>query len=165
MTMTITAQNLGLVNRANQTDPLPGLGTQVNQCKNVMKCVYNFAVLGGATGSIGLLDDQGNSAFLPQGAVISRVAAYVNVAPLSTGSATVALKLLTTADLMTAIAKASLTLSSTFTGVPLDGAASATATFVGPVTAAGGTQVSAVIATAPLSAGKITYFLEWYDTN
>lgn len=165
MTMSPTAQTAGLVSRANKTDPLPGIGTEVNQSKNVMKCVYDFAVLGGATGSVGLLDDQGNAAVLPKGALISNVQAFVVTAPLSTGSATVALKLLTAADLLSAVAIASLSINKSFTGVPLAGAASATSTFVGPVTAVTGTQVSATIATAPLSAGKIMVHLEYYDVN
>lgn len=165
MTMSLTAQAAGLVSRANAADPLPGIGTEVNQCKNIKKCVYDFAILGGATGSVGLLDDQGNAAVFPKGAMISRVHCYVATAPLSTGSATVALKIVSASDLLTAVAKASLTLSASFTGVPLDGTASAATTYIAPLTAVAGVQISATIAVAPLSAGKLIVHVEYYDVN
>lgn len=154
----MTILKSGLITILNNDSPSEGLGTELNQTKNLMKLVYDFAVLGGAVGDIGLLDDQGNAAILPKGAIVTRSFANVLTNVTSGGSATVALKLLTAADLLAATAKASLV-----TSAPLvEGVCTGTsATMVGPVTATAGTQVKATVGTAALTAGKIQFFLEY----
>lgn len=143
---------------ANNHSPLEGLGEAVHKTKNLLKCILDFAVLGGAVGDLLLLDDAGNAAILPKGAIVTRSWANVLTSVTSSGSATVALKLLATADLMAATAKASLVSSAPFCEAKQDGTA---ANFVGPVTALPGSQVTATVGTAALTAGKIQYFLEY----
>lgn len=165
MTMSLAAQTAGLVARANKTDPLPNLGTEVNQCVNRMKCVWDFAVLGGAISTISMLDDQGATATLPKGAVVTSALAYVVTAPVG-ASGTIAFKLLANADLMAATAITSLTIGVLWQAKPvLPGAAASFTTLVGPVTSAGGTPVAIQIATTAMTAGKIILFLDYLDIN
>ena len=173
MTMSIYAQNNGLVQRANQAAPLDGpsssgtqwgLGTEVNRTVNRLKCVWNFAVLGGAIGSIPLLDDQGNAAILPLGAIVTSCLVYVVTAPVG-ASGTIALKLLAAADLMAATAITSLTAGVVWQGKPVTGGAGAAFTVVGPVTAKLGTQPSLTIATTAMTAGLLDIYLDYIDGN
>jgi hypothetical protein len=176
MTMSIYAQQQNLVQRANTAAPLDGasvqsgtsygLGTEINRLSNRLKCVWNFAVLGGATGASGinLLDDQGNAAILPLGAVVVGCLAYVVTAPVG-ATGTIALKTLATADLMAATAITSLTIGVTWQGKPVTGGAGAAWTTVGPVTAKLGSPVTMVIATAAMTAGLINFYIDWIDGN
>lgn len=165
MTMSLAAQTAGLVARANTTDPLPGIGTQINQTVNRIKCIWDFAVLGGAISSISLLDDQGNTAILPKGAVITSSLAYVITAPVG-ASGTIAFKVLNTADIMAATAITSLTIGVLWQGKQtLPGAAASFTTLVGPITSAAGSPVQITIATTAMTAGKIALFLDYLDVN
>lgn len=173
MTMSIYAQNNGLVNRANNTAPLDGpsssgiqygLGTEVNRCANRIKAVWNFAVLGGGTGNIPLLDDQGNAAIIPLGAVVTSCLAYIVTAPVGT-SGTIGLNLLTANDLMAQTAITSLTIGVVWQGKPVTGGAAAAFTVVGPVTAKLGTQVAIKIATTNQTAGLINFYIDYIDGN
>jgi hypothetical protein len=171
--MSIYAQNNGLVSRANTAAPLDGpsssgiqygLGTEVNRCANRLKAVWNFAVLGGAIGAINLLDDQGNAAILPLGAIVTQFLAYVITAPVG-ASGTIAAKLLNAADLMAATAITSLTAGAVWSGKPVSGGAGAAYTVVGPVTATLGTQVQMTIATTAMTAGLIDFYIDYIDGN
>jgi hypothetical protein len=165
MTMSLAAQTAGLVTRANKTDPLPNIGTEINQAVNRIKCVWDFAVLGGAISSINMLDDQGNTATLPKGAVVTSALAYVVTAPVG-ASGTIGFSLLGTSDLMAQTAITSLTIGVLWQAVPvLPGAAASFTTLVGPVTAAGGSIVKVKIATTAQTAGKIILFLDYLDIN
>lgn len=173
MTMSIYAQNNGLVSRANNTAPLDGpsssgiqygLGTEVNRCANRLKAVWNFAVLGGATGNINLLDDQGNAAILPLGAVVVGFLAYVITAPVG-ASGTIGANLLTANDLMAQTAITSLTAGAVWQGKPVTGGAGAAWTVVGPVTAKLGTTVQMKIATTAMTAGLIDFYIDYLDGN
>lgn len=144
-----------LLAECNVAAPIEGLGTVVHKTPCVLKAVMDFAVLGGAVGDLSLVDDQGNPAVLPQGAIVTKVLAYVVAAVTSGGSATVALKAANAADLMTATAKASLSLAAKLDGVP-DGTA---ANAVGPLAA--DTRVKATVGTAALTAGKVQYFIHY----
>jgi len=174
MTMSIYAQQQNLVSRANAAAPLDGagvqagtqygIGTEVNRLANRVKAVYNFAALGGAIGSIGLLDDQGAPCLLPLGAVITQCLAYVVTAPVGSG-ATVGATLLVANDLMAQTAITSLTAGVLWQGKPVTGGAGAAWTVVGPVTAKLGTQLQMKIATAALTAGVIDFYIDWVDGN
>ncbi len=147
---------------ANTAAPLEGLGEAVHATKNMLVAVYDFSVLGGAQAVIPLVDDAGNPAVLPKGAVVTTVIAAVLTTVLSGGSATVSLDCLATADLMAATAKASLvqTAGSQYTmGKPV---AVDVSKFVGPVTAVVGSPVTVTVGTAALTAGKIKYFIEYF---
>lgn len=147
---------------ANKYAPLEQLGEAVHKKMCMLKCVYNFATLGGVQGAINLVDDAGNAALLPKGAVVVHAWAYVKTDVTSGGSATVALGVLTTADLQAATAKATLVTSVPFIiGKPIRTGA----TVVGPITNADGTNVFVTVATADLTAGKIEYYLEYFITG
>ena len=173
MTMSIYAQQNGLVARANSASPLDGpvlagmnrgIGTEINQCANRIKAVWNFAALGGAIGTIPLLDDQGNAAILPLGAIVVGFLAYIVTAPVG-ASGTIGATLLTANDLMAQTAITSLTAGVVWQGKPVTGGAAAAWTVVGPVTAKLGTQVGMKIATTAMTAGLINFYIDYIDGN
>lgn len=141
----------------NVESPVEGLAMVVHKTKNLLCAVYDFSVLGGAISTISLVDDQGNPAVLPVGSIVTSVGARVITAVTSLGSATVSLGLLTTTDLQSAIAKATLVLNANVAGTP-DGTV---ANWVGPVVVAAGTVVTASVAAAAVTAGKVKYFIEY----
>lgn len=150
-------KKVGLLSEANKAAPLEGLGTEVNRCKNMMVCVYDFAVLGGAVGDIGLLDDEGNAAMVPAKAIVTKVLVDTITAPTSGGLATVALKLVNAADLLGATAKASVT--GILDGVPAETAATAVKN------GAADSQVKVTVGTAALTAGKLRVFVEYNQSE
>ncbi len=145
----------------NANDPDPRIGTFLNKTKNSLCAVYDFSVEGGAIATLPLLDDMGNPAILPQGAIVTNVVCNVITALASAGSATLALgsgNSGATTDLLGATAKASLA-SGLVAGVPVGTAA----TSVGPLNAsAAGCQVQATIAVATLTAGKIYFNIDYW---
>lgn len=145
----------------DKTSPHEGLGEAVHKTKCMLVAVYDYSVLGGAVGDIGLKDDAGNDAILPKGAVVTSVIVAVLTTVTSGGAATVAFKALADGDLLAATGKASLvsTAGSQYTlGIPV---MSDVSKFVGPVTADAGAQVKAQVAAAALTAGKIKVFIEY----
>jgi hypothetical protein len=157
----------GLLARANEFDPLPFIGYEIHQCKNMLAVTYDFAVLGGATtAAINLLDDQGNGAYLPVGSYITLNWFNIITQPTSAGSATVAFGVTAANDLLAATAKASLTV-----GVLAGAVTAAAATYVQLAT--GNTQVkvgnfvysgkpvTVTVATAALTAGKIYMYIDF----
>lgn len=138
------------------TSPFEELGAQLHRTKNVLKAVYDFAVLGGAVGDIGLLDDDGKAAMIPAKAVVTRAWSETITGVTSLGSATVAGKLVGAADIQAATAKATLVAGAFVEGVPVGTAA----TFVKQSNAVE-TQMKATVAVAALTAGKIAYYLEY----
>lgn len=143
--------------RANTTAPHEGLGDVIHKTPCLLKAVYDFTVLGGVVGDISLVDDAGNPAVLPLGAIVHRVMANVILGVTSTGAATVAAKVLNAADLMAATAKASLTTGTFVDGVPVNTAATAK----GPVVATQGSTVKVTIGTTDLTAGKIQFYIHY----
>lgn len=144
----------GLPIQINKTTPMEQTGVVIHQTKGLLKCIADFAVIGGVAGSYTLTDDLGNPTLLPQGAIVTNVVAVVNTAAV--GGTSIALTLLTAGDLQTATVTASLTLAAVVAGNPVGTAA----TWVGPVTAAAGTNVQAKLV-GTYSAFKITYFVEF----
>ena len=138
---------------ANATDPLPGIGDVINHTKNMMRVIYDFSVLGGTATSVSILDDQGNAAILPKGAIVTNVVMNTLTQPLPSTSS-VNLTLLTSADLMATKPQPSVGF---LAGVPVGTAGS----WVGPVTATAGTQILAVLTGSTLTAGKIEWFIEY----
>lgn len=147
----------GLLTAANVHSPLEGLGTAVNNNKNLYRFTYDFSVLGGAVGTVQLKDDQGNAAVLPAGAIIER--AYIDVVTSLTsgGAATVALRSVNAADILAATAIAGLAaglveakqLGTMATAIKMPSTVPQT-----------GQPVSAVIAVAALTAGKFYLVVE-----
>ena len=157
-----------LLTRANNASPLEGIGTVLNKTRNHLRATYDFAVLGGnisTASSFSLVDDQGNAAILPFGSIVTQT--WSNVLTTVTGTAVAAaqvnLQLLAASDLCAAVNVISLSTSALSqrsimnacvqTGVPT--------TFVGPVTAAAGTQLKINLSSASMTAGKFEFFIDY----
>lgn len=141
------------LNQSATAGPRVGLGSQVTQKKlNVMKAVYDFTKLGGASGAtLVLRDAAGGEAVLPAGAIIIG-GVTDEVTAVTVSGASISFGINTTVDLLAATAGA------TFAGVqaiiPVHTAASAV-----KVTAESG--VTATITGGTVTAGKINVFLEY----
>lgn len=147
---------LGLPALENVVSPLEGLAQVAHQAKGVLKCVYSFAIQGGAVSTIKLLDDQGNAAILPSKAIITGVYCDFYTAFTSGGSATVALGANTTVDLLAATAVASCT--GLVAGIPVSTAATS-------VKLTAQRQIAMTIAVAALTAGLANIFVEYVYSN
>ena len=155
----------GFVSKLNAVDPLStgspggfvsmGMGDAIHRTKCMLKCNYSFVVQGGATGSVAMVDDLGNSATLPKGAYVTNVVVSVKTSLASSSSGAFALSVLTTADLMAA--KTTLPAASLYAGVPVGTAA----TWVGPITAAAGSVIDGVISVGALTGIVIQAFVEF----
>lgn len=156
----MTMINTALRSRANATSPLDGIGKEISGCKNLLKCSYDATVQSGVAGDVPLLDEDGNIAILPKGAIVTNVFVYVLAAP--TVCTSMALKLLTAADLMAATVIGSLTTGIFWKGKPVEpGAGAANTTAVGPVTALAGSQVLTTIAGSTETTAKLKVLIEY----
>lgn len=141
--------------------PIVKLGTQVTQKKvNVLKAVYDFAVLGGASGSsIILKDASGGDATLPKNAIVKRVT--ISRATTLTAAQTNATLAFGT-DALAANFKAATTFSTFNTGEGLtDGipvGSSATSLRIRDYNMAVGMKIGV----APITAGKLVVYIEYY---
>lgn len=135
-----------------QADSVGNAQTDANQPKH-LTFLYDFAALGGATGSLTLTAEDGSAQTIPDNAIITNAYAEVETAVTSGGSATVALGIIANTDAFVgATAKASLGLNvvlNTVNDLPLK-----------PGVAA---PVLATIATAALTAGKIRVYVEYIE--
>lgn len=139
------------------------LGSQiVRKGQRIAKGVYDFAVQGGAIGTISLYDPvygKKQALYIPPAAIIVRVLIDVITTPTSGGSATIALTSgVTAADILAATAYGSVT--GLVDGKPIHSAA--TAIKIPATTANPGLSPSIVIATAALTAGKFNAHIEYY---
>lgn len=160
----MTMQSAALRQRADSFTPLEGMGKAVSGCKNLLKCTYDATVQSGVAGDVALLDEDGNVATLPLGAVVTNVFVYVLAAP--TVCTSMALKLLTAADLMAATVIGSLTVGIFWKGKPVEPAAgAANTTAVGPVVAQAGTSVKTTIAGSTETTAKLKVFIEYMMIN
>jgi hypothetical protein len=130
------------------------IGTKmVKEVMHTLKATYDFSVSGGAIGAITLLGEDGKAAKLPKNAIVRDCIIDVITAPTSGGSATIALGTGQSAtDLKAATAIA------TYTGllacVPVGSAATA-------IKLTADSTMSATIATAALTAGKINVWVDY----
>lgn len=114
--------------------------------------LYDFAKHGGAVSTITV-----GPKLIPPQTIITQGIVRVVTACTSAGSATVALHLLTAEDILAATAVASLTLDALIDTVPVGTAATS-------LICTAHTQLSVVIATAALTAGKIAVTLQGYSS-
>ena len=141
------------LNNSSTVPALVQLGTQITDKKiQVMKAVWDFSVLGGASGATVVLKDAtGGQAVLPINAIIKQVATQeiTNI----TGAGTISLGINSTSDLLTATSLATFSgiQAGTPTGIAAD-MVKATATSAVTATFDGGTT----------TAGKLNVFLEYY---
>lgn len=115
---------------------------------NLASFEYDFAVHGGAIGDISLVNDS-----LPDDAIILDGIIDVKTALVGSG-ATVALKALSSEDILAATAITSLTLAALVATVPVGTAATAL-----KMTASGGLTMT--VATAALTAGRFVVHLQY----
>jgi hypothetical protein len=133
--------------------PFEGLVGEIDRAKNVIRATYDFAVQGGAIGSVVLKDREGNDAKLPAKAIITRSFVDVITQPTSAGAATVAVHAESAADILGATAKASLPVGQ-LTGKQDNTVANFVKTSVER-------KLKADIAVAALTAGKFHVFVEY----
>lgn len=130
-----------------------GAGDQLKIVKNVVRGTYDFSVLGGAIGTVKLLDQAGVIIPIPNKAIITDVYIDVVTGMTSTGgTGTIAIGLNSTGDLLAAVDAD--TLSNIVAGIPIGTAATM-------VKATADRYLTATIATATLTAGKIEVFAEY----
>lgn len=146
----------GLPALENVVSPLEGLGLVAHRGKGCLKVVWDFAVQGGAIGTLKLLDDVGNAAILPNKTIITGVYCDFSTACTSGGSATIGLVANSANDLLTATAVASCT--GLVAGTPVSTAATA-------VKLTADRQISLVIAVAALTNGKAQFIVEYAHSN
>lgn len=120
--------------------------------KGVAVFEYDFAKHGGAVGDITV-----DPKLLPIGAIVTSGVIHVKTAVLSSGAATVALKLVGANDVLAATGKASLTLNALLDTVPVGTAATM-------IRCTAATQLTVTVAAAALTAGKIAVALEYMVT-
>lgn len=139
--------------------PIEGLAMVAHKAKCVLKCVFDASIVANRTvAAHALVDDLGNTATLPKGAIVTRTYWNAVVAVTSGASATLAFDLLTAADLLAATAKATLSLAALGEGIQ-DG----TVTHFLQCTA--DTIPTATVGTAALTAGKVNLFIEYVISN
>lgn len=120
--------------------------------KHVMRALYDFSVSGGAVGAISLLDETGKAAIIPNKAIITNVYIDVLTQPTSGGSATIALGCNTASDIKAATAIAS------YTGIV---AANPVGTAASAIKMTADRTVTATVAVAALTAGKMYVMVEY----
>lgn len=119
--------------------------------KRVALFEYDFAIDGGAIGTIALRGDR-----LPLGAVVRNGAIHVNTAVTSAGACTTTLGVNTAVDVLASTLKAAQSLDAILDVVPVDTAATSI------LTATAGKGVTMTIGTAAITAGKFTVALEYF---
>lgn len=129
------------------------MGTKaLRQNKLAMVATYDFAVNGGANGTINLVDCNGVPATLPKGAIITLC--IIDTITALTGAGTVALGTgQTTSDLKAALAFGSYT--GLVAGIPVGTAATS-------IKMTADATMSATIASGPITAGKLNILVEYY---
>lgn len=141
--------------------PLQAGAQLVRRKKFCVKGVYDFAVQGGAIGSINLYDPvlgPSQPLVIPPSAIINKIMFDSITAPTSGGSATIALSSgQSSADLKAATAYTSF--SGLLDGIPVGTAVSSVKI---PASANLGVIPQLTIAVAALTAGKINIHLEYY---
>lgn len=123
---------------------------QIKSSKKAVKATYDFALDGGAVGDIAL-----RGAAIPSGAIITDVLVDVTTALTSGGSATVAIKAQSAADLISATAIGSSPWSTTG---PKRGSLDADSA---PIKTTAKRTITATVATAALTAGKFSVIVEY----
>lgn len=150
----LTSAQRGLI---DNTAPFEGMHLFVHQKRGCLAAVWDFAVQGGAVGSLSLLDDLGNPAILPDKAIICQVYIDIITAMTSTGgTGTIALTANSSGDLLAAVDADTLPLSASHpqAGVPVG-----TAATMVKLTAA--RTIVMEIATNALLTGKIRVFIDF----
>lgn len=130
-----------------------GLGNQLSIVPNVVRGTYDFAVLGGAVGSLNLLGPDGNKIVIPNKAIVRQVWIDIITAIVSTSNdGTISVGLNTAIDLLAAVDGD--TLSGVTAGIPVGTAATM-------VKATADRTLTCAIAVHAFTAGKFNVFVEY----
>ena len=124
------------------------------QAQRCIAAQYDFAIHGGAAGTISLRQK------LPSGAIVVNSLIEVLTVPTSGGSATIAVTVQSAGDVVAATAIGSAPWSTTGRKVGVPDFATASDSFK----CTADRDITAVVATADLTAGKFNVFL-WYVLN
>lgn len=158
----ITADNEYVLNHASTAAQKAQLGTLINRTKNLLIAKYSYAVQGGSTAAdirlLTSLTDPKSYATLPNKAIVTNVWLDSLTQPLTLGgttSTTIALKIVSAADLFAAGASTTTYRVGFTQGVPTG----ATTTFI--KLSLGASTVKATVANAPLTAGKFNVYIEY----
>lgn len=136
----------------DNTSPFEGLDKVLHETVNVVKCKYDFAALGGAVGTLDLLDDDGKAVVIPDNAIIMRAFVDVVTAMTSTaGTGTIALQSEGAGDLLATVDAD--TLSGIVAGIPVAAASAIKMT--------ADRTIKVVIATNALLSGKFNLYIEY----
>lgn len=149
----VSADNRDLLNRSSRVNSIVGLGTELTNRTTLVKVTYDFTVNGGLVSTINL---SALSAQIPNNAIVRQCWINTLVAPTSGGSATIALGLNTTVDLLAATAYTSFVTSGNamLAGIPINTAATM-------VKATAARRITLTIGTAALTAGKIDVYCDY----
>lgn len=154
----ITSDQQFLLNHEGTVGQKTQLGTLLNKTSALLIAKYSYAVQGGSTAAdvnlLTSLTDKKSFAVLPNKAIITNVWLDVLTQPVSSGSATVAVKAVNAGDLLAATAKASLPVALK-QGVP-NGATTSTW-----IKLSAQKTIKATVGTAPLTAGKFNVYIEY----
>ncbi len=145
----LTPTQKALFNNMNGVSYVNFLGNKLSESLGCVVGTYDFSKQGGAIGPFTMKDPDGNPVKLPANALVLNAFVYVKAAVTSLGSATVAVTLESSGDLLAATAKASLTLAALVQGVP------DFATVTDAVLTTVERTLTAEVAAAALIAGKI----------
>lgn len=141
------------IDKMNSTAAKTRMGQLLKEQKGVAIGIYDFAVLGGGTGSKNLLDAEGQVIKLPKYAIITSVYVDIITAMSSTGNdGTIALTLQSAGDLLAAVDAD--TLSGVVAGIPVGVAANA-------IKLTAERTLVVTIATHALLGGKFAVYVEW----
>lgn len=100
---------VNLLNKMNSTAQKVRLGNLIKRQKGSVCGKYDFAVQGGAVGSINLIDEEGNAVKIPDNAIVTNAIIDVVTQPTSASTPTVAVGIASTTDILTGTAIASVT--------------------------------------------------------
>lgn len=141
------------MSKFNATSPFEGIGTAINQNKNLIKCVYDFAVSGGAAGAILLPDEQGNPCVVPVGGRVVRN--YILPVTTPVGSGYMTYSIIAGGDLKAALAATSFT-----AGTGIEGVLTGSSTLMLGATTSASSQVYVTLS-GTLTAGKVNMYVEY----
>lgn len=144
--------------RMNGTAYKHRLGRRLSNTLTCVKGTYDFSKLGGAVGSVSLLDDDGMAIKIPTGSLVLNAFIFVPTALTSGGSATIALNIESAGDLLAATAVASYSAAAKLQGIPDFG------TLSDAVLTTAERTLQATIATAALLTGKFEAFVFYVIT-
>lgn len=138
------------------------LGTQlVDGVVRVKRCLYDFAVHGGAVSTISLDDTDGKDCVLPTGAVITQVYFDILTAFTSTSNdGTIALTANSSGDLLAAVDADTLPLTASHpgSGIPIGTAATM-------VKLTAQRTITMAIAVHAITAGKANFYIQYVVAN